>query len=256
MKAGISPSEQLKNVITKAPGYTAFLPYLQPFSNTYGSIDRLKAAYEPLLEIDGVVGLAIGTRPDCFSDGIFDYLKDLSARTYLSIEIGLQSANNDVLARNNRGHTYEDFTSTVKRLGDYGIETVAHVMLGLQGDTHNTMIETADKLARLPVSGVKVHQLMIIRGTECEKWHNNGTIHPFALDEYTVVLCEFLQHLHPRQHIHRIVADSRLDLGLVAPLWSAQKAAALSYIHAYMDKYAVMQGSAFCIEEQKAGDYK
>jgi len=237
--------KQLGNIINRFQGrFNAFIPYLQPFSNTYGSVDKLKSVYEPLLSIPQVIGIAIGTRPDCFTDEIFDYLHDLSKRTYLSIELGLQSVHQETLDKLNRGHTFSDFCSTVEKLNSYGIETVAHVMLGLPGESVQMMTETARKLSQLPVSGVKIHQLMIIKGTELENRYNSGLVEPLTLQTYTEILCEFISRLRPDQYIHRLMADSKKELGLIAPLWSEKKQQSLSRIYSYMESNNVKQGAA------------
>jgi radical SAM protein (TIGR01212 family) len=238
-----SPVNQLRAIISKTSHrYSAFIPYLQPFSNTYGTVEQLKAVYEPLLEIPDVVGIAIGTRPDCFSNAIYDYLYDLSKRTYLSIELGLQSGHNITLKRCNRGHTVEEFSSAIKRLAQMSIETVAHVMLGLPGECTDMMIKTAQYIASVPVSGVKIHQLMIISGTEFELMYNEGLLNLFTIEEYADILCQFIENLRPDQLIHRIMADSKPDFGLIAPLWSANKSASINVIHRIMNTAGCKQG--------------
>ena len=139
---------QLQEAALKAPSRAAFIAYLQPFSNTYGDVKALKNAYEPLISFPRVVGLAIGTRPDCFTEEIYNYLEEVSSRTYLSVEIGLQSAHDETLALHNRGHTVDDFRRCVASLSKRGIETVAHVMLGLPPETPEMMLETAREIAR------------------------------------------------------------------------------------------------------------
>jgi radical SAM protein (TIGR01212 family) len=238
-----SPVEQLHRAVTRKKSEALLLPYLQPFSNTYGSVANLKRVYEPLLDVPGVVGLAIGTRPDCFTEEIHRYLADLSGRVFLSIELGLQSSHDATLARCNRGHTFGDFTDAVMRLASGNIETVAHVMLGLPGETAAMMLETARRIATLPVTGVKIHQLMIIEGTRFAEWYRDGSLTVVTVNEYAELLSGFLSHLRPDQHIHRIVADSSPATGLIAPLWSADKTSALREIHRYMDEHDVRQGS-------------
>ena len=144
--------------------FQAFLPYLQPFSNTYGSVERLKEVYEPLLAVPGVIGLAIGTRPDCFNESVYKYLESLAGRAYLCVELGLQSSNDKTLERINRGHSFRDFFATVNRLNKLGIETAAHLMMGLPGESKKEMVQTVKDISELPVNGVKIHQLMVIRG--------------------------------------------------------------------------------------------
>lgn len=222
--------------------YELFIAYLQPFSNTYGTVEKLKSIYEPVIAVPGVIGLAVGSRPDCLSSGIYEYLADINNRTYLSIELGLQSASDKTLAYNNRGHTFSDFKAAVQELADREIETVAHVMIGLPGDTAESMLDTARELAKLPVSGVKIHQLMIIRGTRIEEWYNNGEIKPLELEKYAELVSDFISLLRPDQHIHRIMADSKPEHGLIAPQWSAEKMKSIAFIQNYMDENNVIQG--------------
>jgi radical SAM protein (TIGR01212 family) len=245
VKNTCSAIEQLKNAINRVSGFDLFIPYLQPYSNTYGSVELLRSIYETLLEIPGVVGLAIGTRPDCFTDEIFEYLKELSARTFLSIELGLQSSHDCTLTMINRHHTFADFVSTVERLAHSGIETVAHVMLGLPGETAEMMTETARRLSMLPLSGVKIHQLMIIENTRIHQWYKDKTYKPLSIEEYAQLLGDFLRHLRPDQHIHRIMADSKPEYGLVAPAWSADKNRSVNFLHEYFKRTGIVQGSAY-----------
>jgi radical SAM protein (TIGR01212 family) len=236
-------TKQVGEVINRSgKRFKYFIPYLQPFSNTYGSVEKLQSVYEPLLKIPGVCGLAVGTRPDCFSDEIYSYLQDISKRTYLSVELGLQSGDNAVLQMCNRGHTVEEFVAVVEKLASLGIETVAHCMLGLPGETEEMMLATARLCASLPVHGVKIHQLMIIRGTLLETAYNQGEIRVFTLEEYSERLCSFLALLRPQQYIHRLMADSTFENGLIAPLWSTEKTVSLQYITRYMETHDVVQG--------------
>lgn len=238
-----SAAEQLRHIIEhQASRYSLFLPYLQPFSNTYGTVDQLSSVYEPLIGQPGVIGLAVGTRPDCFNQSVYDYLEDVSKRTYLVIEIGVQTSHESTLKRLNRGHTYDDFVSAVRALSQRGIYTVAHVMLGLPGEDKVMMIETARRLAVLPVGGVKIHQLMIIKGTEIESQFTAGDITALSLDEYVKLLADFIGWLRPDQHIHRLMADSRPEHGLVAPLWSAEKTKSIKFLQNYFMEKKVHQG--------------
>jgi radical SAM protein (TIGR01212 family) len=240
---------QLKSAIEKdRQRHKAFIAYLQPFSNTYGTRMRLQEIYEPLIAFPGVVGLAVGTRPDCFTGEIYGYLEDVSKRTYLSVEIGLQSASNEALEKNKRGHTVEAFKKAINELAGRDIETVAHVMIGLPPGTFgDDAIATAKLLASLPVTGIKIHQLMIIQGTQMQNWFDKGEINALALDEYAEILCDFLSHVRPNQHIHRIMADSTEKNGLIAPLWSSseEKMKSIAYIHGVMDKRGLVQGSEY-----------
>jgi hypothetical protein len=238
--------EQLRCAIERDRGrHKAFIAYFQPFSNTYGDRKRLEAAYEPALTFPGIVGLAVGTRPDCFTKDIYDCLHGISRRTYLSVEIGLQSANDKTLSVNRRGHGTAAFVDAVNTLHAKNIETVAHVMIGLPPDTTNDAVTTARLLASLPVSGVKIHQLMVIEGTLVHQWYQEGKITPLTIEEYTDALCNFLARLRPDQLIHRIMADSNVRNGLVAPLWSGEKMKSLQKIHETMEMRGLRQGSNY-----------
>lgn len=210
--------------------FQAFLPYLQPFSNTYGSVERLKEVYEPLLAVPGVIGLAIGTRPDCFNESVYKYLESLAGRAYLCVELGLQSSNDKTLERINRGHSFRDFCAAVNRLNKLGIETAAHLMMGLPGESKKEMVQTVKDISELPVNGVKIHQLMVIRGTALEALYKSGELSVLELEDYSQILCDVLPLLRPDQLIHRLMADSRPELGLIAPLWSADKASSMAFI--------------------------
>lgn len=241
------PHVQLQRIINTASNrLSAYIPYLQPFSNTYGSVEELSLIYESLITLPGVVGLAIGTRPDCFSDELFTYLADLNKRTYLSIELGLQSAHDSTLLRINRGHSFNDFINTANRLADFGIEVVAHVMLGLPGEDRKMMIQTARELAKLKVKGVKIHQLMIIKSTRFEELFLKNEITTLDIFDYAELLCDFLDNLRPDQLIHRLMADSKPEHGLIAPVWSVNKTESLNIIHKIMDQRECIQGSKFC----------
>jgi radical SAM protein (TIGR01212 family) len=159
------------------------------------------------------------------------------------VELGLQSTHDETLKMCNRGHTFADFIRAVSRLTSDGIEVVAHMMLGLPGETFEMMNESARRLAELPCQGVKLHQLMIIRETRFEKWYHTGRCSVLSIEEYSEALCSFLSFLRPDQQIHRLVAESTVENGLVAPVWSTEKMKSLQMIHAYMDKRDVRQGS-------------
>jgi hypothetical protein len=241
-----SPLDQLTSVIERTSDASkAFIAYLQPYSNSYGSPDHLASVYEPLLQIPRVVGLSIGTRPDCLPDPVYDYLSNLSQRTYLTVELGLQTAHDSTLALVNRGHTFAEFAGAVVRCAALGIENVAHVVLGLPGESEEMMYATASAIASLPVNGVKIHQLMIIRGTPIAEWHKLGKAPVLDIGEYAPILCGFIERLRPDQRIHRIMADSRRERGLIAPDWSARKSASILLLRKYMEESKMIQGRFF-----------
>lgn len=236
-------TEQLKEQITKNNHrFNKFIAYLQPFTNTYGSVSQLMHLYEPLINMENVVGLAIGTRPDCLEEDVCNYLEDVSKRTYLSVEIGLQSASDKVLDAINRGHNFQQFEEAVLRLDKRGIETVAHIMIGLPKEQDEDLLYTAEQMARLPLKGIKVHQLMVIEDTAVQKLYCAKELSVLSLDEYAAKVATFIANLRPDQYLHRIMADSTKDNGLIAPLWSEDKLGSINYIRRYMEKKELYQG--------------
>lgn len=243
----IEPVEtQLNSQILKSSHkFNKFIAYLQPFTNTYGSVSQLQSLYEPLIKMDKVVGLAIGTRPDCLDDEVCDYLEDVSKRTYLSVEVGLQSASDKVLKAINRGHNFKQFEDAVLRLNSRKIETVAHIMIGLPEENDNDIIYTAKQMARLPVQGVKVHQLMVVEDTAIEKLYKLGKLNTLSLEDYACKVGNFITYLREDQFLHRIMADSTRNNGLIAPLWSEDKLSSINFIRKYMKDNNLYQSSNF-----------
>ena len=238
--------EQFQNIVKRRKHrYKAFIPYFQPNTNTYAPLDDLKAMYEPLVAIEGVVGLAIGTRPDCLGDDIVKYLGELNSRTYLSLEIGLQSSNNNTLVKISRGHSFEVFADAVNRVAEKGIEVVAHLMIGLPGEGLEDFINSVKELSKLPISGVKIHQLMVIRDTPLEIQYNNNEFKTLTLDEYKPILAELLQYLRPDIAVHRIMADTKDDYGLIAPKWSSQKDSSMMELQRYLEDSGITQGDKY-----------
>ncbi len=215
---------QLESGMARAPKrFQKFMAYFQPYSNTFGTVEKLKKVYEPALEFENVVGIAIGTRPDCFTNEIYDYLSDLNSRTYLSVELGVQTIHEQTLININRCQIHQDSVNAFAELKKRNIESVAHMILGFPGETREMIMESAKEIARLPVDGVKIHQLMVIKGTVMEKMYHNGEVPVYEVEEYADVLEEFISYLRPDQVIHRLMADCTFENGLVAPVWSANK---------------------------------
>ena len=236
--------DQLRDGISRGKRrFELFIGYFQSFSNTHAPVEKLKELYEPVINYPDVIGIAVGTRPDCFSNEIYHYLSDVNKRCYLSVEIGVQTAHNQTLDFINRQHTFEESIESIEKLASLDIETVAHVMLGLPGETREMMIKTADAIAALPVNGVKIHQLMIIKGTKLEReLYQHGKINVLSIEEYAELLGSFLSHLRSDQIIHRIMADSRIESGLLAPLWSAEKRTSLQYLQNFLKANSFAQG--------------
>ncbi|KAA3616647.1 MAG: TIGR01212 family radical SAM protein [Calditrichaeota bacterium] len=230
--------------------FNKFIAYFQPFSNTYAPVAKLKQIYEPVLAHPKIFGLALGTRPDCFTEETFAYMDELADRTFLSVELGMQTSHNKSLRQINRQHTAEDCYEVFQRLYRLGAENVVHVVLGLPGETREDMYKTAQVIADLPIHGVKIHQLMVIDKTVMAHQFRRGEVPTFDLDSYAEVLSEFIMRLHPEQYIHRIIAECREDSGLIAPQWSLNKRHSLNLIHNYFDANNVRQGSKYLSKNQ------
>ncbi len=232
-----------RRVAQRSDRYRFFLPYLQPYTNTYAPVSNLREVYEPLISHERSIGIAVGTRPDELSQDVCDYIKEIADRKYILVEIGLQSFSDDVLKKCSRRHTAEDFESAVHRLSDTGAEICVHLMAGLPGQTRDLIRYTAEKVSGLPVHGIKLHQLMVIRGTPAEKIYNAGGIEPLSIEEYADIAGDVLERIRRDQVVHRLIADSKEEYGLIAPDWSASKLDSLNKINMSLKSRGVVQGS-------------
>ena len=218
-----SVTDQLKDGIAffshKYPSMK-YLAYFQSYTNTYDSIDSLTAKYEEALSYPGVVGLIIGTRPDCMPDELLEYFAELNKKTFLLIEYGLESTSDHTLEFINRGHTYAESVEAVEKTAALGIKTGVHLILGLPHETREEILGHAVAVSRLPLTTIKLHQLQLIRGTVMAKQYKE---HPewfnlFGVDEYIDLCIDFAERLNPDFAIERFVSQSPKEL-LVAPDW-------------------------------------
>lgn len=221
-----------------------FLAYFQSFTNTYAPPAQLRSLYAEALADPDIVGLTIGTRPDCIEDCVLDHLQVLSQRRMIWLEYGLQSAHNRTLQLLNRGHTAETFTDAVKRTRRRGIPICAHVILGLPGEDRHDMLETARFLARQDIQAVKIHLLYVVRGTELAGWHQAGRYSCLERDEYAAVVARFLALLPPTVIVQRLTGDPHRE-ELVAPRWALEKQRNLTAIHHYMQNHGLFQGKEY-----------
>lgn len=197
-----------------------YLAYFQAYTNTYGELDSLKRKYEEALSVDGVVGLVIGTRPDCMPDELLHYLEEINRQTFLLVEYGIESTDDQTLRRINRGHTARDTMEAVRRTVARGILTGGHVILGLPGETRADIVAQAVLLSRLPITTLKMHQLQLIRGTRMalEYDRHPEDFHLFAVEEYIDLVIEYIEHLRPDLVLDRFVSQSPGEL-VIAPDW-------------------------------------
>ena len=197
-----------------------YLAYFQAYTNTYGSQQALIAKYEEALSCPGVVGLIVGTRPDCVSDELLDYFAALSKRFFVMVEYGVESTLDRTLTRINRGHTYAESEDAIRRTAERGILVGAHMILGLPGESREEILSHADRLSELPLNTMKLHQLQLIRGTRMaqEYAEHPEEFHLYSADEYVELVVDFMDRLSPSICVERFVSQSPKSL-LIAPDW-------------------------------------
>lgn len=195
-----------------------YLAYFQSYSNSYGTLSHLKELYEEALRVPDVVGLVIGTRPDCMPDALLEYLEELNRRTFLLVEYGVESANEETLVRVNRGHTFAQARECIIRTAQRGIRVGVHMILGFPWETRSELIRQAQLIASLPITTLKLHQLQVIRGTQLAREYE---LHPWPLptaEEYVDLVLEYISHLPPSLVLERFVSQSPPEY-VIAPRW-------------------------------------
>ena len=197
-----------------------YLAYFQSYTNTYDSLDKLKIIYEEALSFPAVIGLVVGTRPDCVNAVLLDYFAQLAKKYYVMIEYGIESTNDETLKFINRGHDFACAENAIRETAKRGIRTGAHIILGLPGESRETILSHADKLSELPIDTLKIHQLQLVRGTKMAQQYAE---HPewfnlYSADEYIDLVIDFLEKLNPNIAVERFVSQSPKEL-LLAPEW-------------------------------------
>ena len=195
-----------------------FLAYFQAYTNTYAKVGELKAMYEEALAVDDVVGIVIGTRPDCVSDELLDYLEKLNHRTFVLVEYGIESANDETLRRINRGHDFACSRDAVERTHQRGILTGGHIIIGLPGEDAEESLRQAPVISSLPLDILKIHQMQIIKGTRLAQEYAEHPFHVYTVEEYIDVIVRYIQLLRNDLVLERFVSQSPKQL-LVAPKW-------------------------------------
>ncbi|MGA9754818.1 MAG: TIGR01212 family radical SAM protein [Desulfobaccales bacterium] len=228
--------------MTRRYGARRFIAYFQSFSNTYAPLARLRELYEAALAWPQVVGLSIGTRPDCLADEVLDLLAGYARDRLIWLELGLQSAHDATLARINRGHDVACFTEAASRAAARGLPVVAHVILGLPGEGPREMTATAAYLARLPLQGVKIHLLYVIKDSALARLHGDGRYVCLTEDQYVNLVVDFIERLPPHLVIHRLTGDPHPE-ELVAPAWCLDKFRVLQRIREEFARRGTRQGS-------------
>lgn len=200
-----------------------YLAYFQAYTNTYGALEELKRKYEEALGVEDVVGLVIGTRPDCMPDTLLDYLEKLARHTFLLVEYGIESTDDNTLARINRGHTFAVSADAVRRTAARGILTGGHIILGLPGEDKGMLVKQAGVLSELPLTTLKLHQLQLIKGTRMAAEYEQApeAFHLYTADEYIDLVIDYVEHLRPDIVLERFISQSPKEL-LLAPDWGVK----------------------------------
>ncbi len=246
-RQGLSITQQIersKDSIARRFKTNKLMAYFQSFTNTYAPVEHLKTLYDEALSIQDVVGLAIGTRPDCIEPPVLDLLEAYAKEHLVWIEYGLQSAHDHTLSLINRGHDFACFERAVAATRNRNIMICAHVILGLPGESREDMLETADAVAAMGIDGVKLHLLYVVRGTPMETFYRDGRYRCMDQREYAERVCGFIERLPETMIIQRLTGDPH-PKELVAPAWSLQKKETLDLIHSLFRENNTWQGKMF-----------
>lgn len=235
----------------KWPDVKKYLVYFQNYTNTHDHVDVLRSRYEQAINEPGVVGINIGTRPDCLPDETICYLAELKERgLHVTVELGLQTTYEDTSERINRAHSYETFTDAVKRLRQYGLEVVVHLINGLPGETHEMMLENVRRVvADTEIQGIKLHLLHLMTNTRMQRDYHEGRLQLLSQEEYVAIICDQLEVLPPHLIVHRITGDAPADK-LIGPMWSLNKWEVLNAIDAEMLRRNSTQGCNYHVKEE------
>ena len=237
----ITQFNSIKEILHKKWPNGKYIGYFQAHTNTYAPINILKEKFETILALDNVIGLSIATRPDSISEECYEYLNELNKRTFLTVELGLQTIHESTSKLINRCHTLECFNDCVKRLRSYNINVVVHIINGLPYETNDMMIETVKYLNNLDIQGIKIHMLSILKKTKLELMYEEKPFHMLTKEEYIDIVCDQLEYLRPEIVINRITADPKID-DLVEPDWLIKKFCVLNDIDKELLKRNTYQG--------------
>ena len=221
-----------------------YLAYFQAYTNTYASISHLRELYEEALSVKDIVGIVIGTRPDCISDELLDYLEDLNRRTFLIVEYGVESANDDTLRRINRGHSFAQSRLAIEKTHQRGILTGAHIILGLPGEDAQENLRQAPLISSLPIDILKIHQMQIIRDTRLADEFEQKPFHIYSVDEYIELIANYIQRLRKNLVLERFVSQSPKEL-LIAPQWGLKNHEFTDLLNNYLKNHQIHQGDLF-----------
>jgi len=226
------------------PHASKFVAYFQTFTNTYAPVEKLQILYDEALAQEDVVGLSIGTRPDCVGPDVIDLLKGYVQKYHVWLELGLQSMHDKTLKFINRGHDFRQFLDAVGALAGKNIHLCAHIIIGLPGETDEEILQTAKAVAALPINGIKIHSLLALEGTVLGEMYKNGTIKIMSKDKYVSLVADILEILPTEMVIQRLTAEGYRDIFL-APDWAMNKLDVLNSINKELERRDSYQGKHF-----------
>lgn len=225
-------------------GDKKLIAYFQAHTNTYAPIEVLRAKYEQALKHPSVVGLSIATRADCLPEDVLNYLEDINKRTYLTVELGLQTVSDETAEKINRGYDFKTFEKAFYRLKKRGIRVVVHIINGLIDENREDMLNTAQVLGKMEPDGVKIHLLHILKGTRCEREFDEGILKPLSKEEYIDITVNQIRYFKEECVIERVTGDGKKD-SMVAPLWSLDKISVLGGIDKRFAELGAYQGDKY-----------
>jgi radical SAM protein (TIGR01212 family) len=225
-------------------GVEKFVVYFQPYSNTYASLDKLKQLYEEALSLPEVIGLTIGTRPDCVDEAKIDYLESLAKFYDITIEYGLESIYDDSLKRINRGHDYQSYLDAIEMTKNRGIKIGTHIILGFPWENTDQWLHEAEVLSKIDFDFLKIHQLHIVKNTVMEQQHKKEPYRLFTLTEYVETVISFLESLNPKIIIQRLAGEAPKHM-LVAPNWGKRNSEVVRFITNKLEENDTWQGKKF-----------
>ena len=236
--------EERKNKMHQKWKNAKYMAYFQAYTNTHAPLSVIKEKFEAALAIDGVVGLSIATRPDCLPDDVVQYLAELNERTYLWVELGLQTVHERTANLINRAHDFSCYLEGVQKLRNHGIRVCTHIINGLPLEDNEMMLETVREVAKLDVQGIKIHLLHLLKGTPMIKQYEKGLVEFMDKDQYIQLVVDQLELLPPEMVIHRITGDGPINL-MIGPMWSVNKWDVLNGIDAELERRGSWQGKYF-----------
>jgi len=222
----------------------AFIAYFQPYTNTYADLDHLKHLFEQALDHPDVVGISIGTRPDCIEEDKLRYLEKLARDTFVTLEFGIESVFDETLRLINRGHDFACTVDGIRRAANRGIHICAHIILGFPNETEAQMLHTADVISTLPIDFVKIHNLHVVRYTELARQYQQQPFHIFTFDEWIELVCKFLERLNPEFVVERLYGDAPKKL-LIEPQWCRDGAKIIYAVQQKLKERETYQGKCF-----------